>query len=54
MTQNRIVGHIDQSLFLDKKEILVGRDARQPFDHSYLRRAPSKSEETTYIKNFFR
>jgi hypothetical protein len=35
MTRNRIVDHIDPSLFLDKKEILAGRDARQPFNHSY-------------------
>ena len=35
MTRNQILGHIDPSLFLDKKEILVGKDARQPFNRIY-------------------
>jgi hypothetical protein len=35
MTRNRIVDRIGPSLFLDKKGIHVGRDARQPFNHSY-------------------
>ena len=45
-TRNQTVGHTDPFPFLGKRGILVDRDARQPFNHSYRNEPPNVEKAT--------